>query len=125
LRPKNEGIYLTISDQQLLPKENDNPFRTLDASLKLYLAETFADLMLEWSQAPSVSMFTNTKEPAAAKAAAFELLRLSRNFNHEAVCNACICISSLEPDVASNAAMEYLARCAFFDSKCCSLEECH
>ena len=39
-------LYSTISDQQLLPKEGSNPFRTLDASLKLYLAETFADLML-------------------------------------------------------------------------------
>lgn len=101
-------LYSTISDQQLLPKEGSNPFRTLDASLKLYLAETFADLMLEHSKTPTVAMFTNWSESAVAKAAAFDLLRLSRSFEHEAVCNACICISSLEPDVASRSATAYL-----------------
>lgn len=78
-------------------------------SIKIYLAQTFADLMLEWSKSPSLARFTYDPEPTEARAAAFELLRLSETISHDAVCNACIAASNVQPnDDAFCSAMEYL-----------------
>jgi hypothetical protein len=56
-------LYSTISDQRLLPKEDANPFRTLDATLKLYLVgdatcSTMPLTVAHWTIQCSVVLFT-------------------------------------------------------------------
>lgn len=77
--------------------------------MKLHLAQTVADLMLERGSVPSTSMFTGAEQPADAKDAAFTLLRLSGTVGHEPVCNACLRVSEARDDDASAAAASYLA----------------
>ena len=82
-------------------------FSKLDGSIKVYIAQVFADLLLNLGAVPTVARFTSPGEPEEARIAGFKALQLMQSVDPRAVCSAVLALES-ESTALLDAAGGYL-----------------
>eukprot|EP00051_Salpingoeca_urceolata_P018691 m.265038 g.265038 ORF g.265038 m.265038 type:complete len:1552 (+) comp19254_c0_seq10:56-4711(+) len=80
--------------------------------VKTHVSEMFADIMLTSMTAPKLSMFARQAEDASTKTGTLNLLRVTEQFDHEAVCNAILALQDADESVQV-AGARYLAVASF------------